>query len=1230
MRYRDLIKFDPITTVIQVTDITDESKAANLVKTYVMSDSMAENLRENMLRQLKLEETVDNKGVMLIGNYGTGKSHLMSVITAIAVDSENLQYCRNRKFAEDAECIAGKFEALSFDIGSVEMSLRNIFFTKVQADLQNRGIAFDFPAADQVAENKTTLLKMMDKFHEKYPDKGYLVVIDELLDYLKTRNDQEVIKDLNFLREVGEVVGKSRLRFVVGMQEKIYGNPRFAHISQTLNWVKDRYWQISIRKEDVQYVVSERILQKTEESKAWIRSHLQQFCSCYPELHGHMEEYVSLFPIHPAYFEAFSKIYIIEQRHILQTISNILEKILDENVAEDEPSLISYDSFWNVILNQPAWQTDPSVKEVVSASNKLHDIISHSFPKAIYKPMALKIIDGLSVHRLTTGDITVKAGLTEENMRDDFCLYLKDMPDQDADTLRGIIRVIMQDIFKTVSGQFIQHNDENGQYYLDVHAAVNYDELISQRAETLDNNTLNRAYWDLMYTCLDWNTPEYVTNFKIYQHTLNWHTHNIFRHGYIFMGTPENRPTAYPPEDYYIYFLPLYGSKTFIDEKKSDEVFFRYKPSEEFTAQLRMYAAAEILKIQSSGNDKLVYQRKSDEISRKLHRILNDAKATGYDVTYCGKTNIPMQIMQNAYRSENPLKETIELTAAICLNSYFENKYPEFPVFKEKITADNYKSIFTAVKDRFAGKDTKQANIFLESLGLMEAGKISAKNSRYAKYYDQMLSKRPKGSVINFDEIFEPRVEGANQIFEDYEEKHWHLPYVIAVPVFLAMVSSGQAVMDMKSGTITASNLETLTKKALADFEEIKYISHPKDIPLPELVKLYEVLDLPIGLITNPDEREKGLIQMLAKTDAMALVAATRVHELRQDTNLWDEALYPTTTRDAYRASAQKIVDTFNNFKARFNKVAKLNNFDMTIEQCEALEKDIQRMKVVEAYQKFANKCKDQVNYMMSISAYQLPDDLRNDITAAREQFRSIRDQIADTVDGDSAAAQVNSLLQGLKDRYIDWYMAEHNKHRLDVKESKRKNQLMNSGARGKLTRLKSIDFLPANKLDVLETKLAGLKTCYDLTPDKLKSATYCTSCRFMPDSNEPLVKGQLDVIEEQMEEMLADWTKSLHDTVSDPTLSDQMQYLTSEQQKRLKAFIETAELPEPVDTYFVDAVKKYIDGFDVVTIDSDQLLDTLIKRGPCNEEEFRKVLDEMVNKAIRGKDKSKLRIVVK
>jgi len=1230
MRYRDLIQFDPITTVIQVTDINDKDKAKNLVKTYVMSDSMADNIRENMLRQLKLSETVDNKGVMLIGNYGTGKSHLMSLITAIAVDAGNLQYCRNQKFAKDAAVIAGQFEAVSFDIGSVEMSLRNIFLTTVQKDLKKRGIDFSFPPADQVSENKSILLDMMAKFNAVYPDKGYLVVIDELLDYLKTRKDQDIIKDMSFLREVGEIVSKSKLRFVVGMQEKIFDNPRFSHISSTLNWFKDRYWQMSIRKEDVQYVVSERILQKTEESKAWIRAHLQPFCRSYPELTGHMEEYVSLFPIHPAYFEAFSKIYIIEQRHILQTISDILSRILDNEIEEDEPSIISYDSFWNVILNNLAWQTEPSVKEVVNASNKLHDIVSHSFPKPAYKPMALKIIDGLSVYRLTTGDITIKAGLTAENLRDDLCLYLKDMPDMDADTLQSMVRIVMKDIFKTVSGQFIQHNDENGQYYLDVHAAVNYDELIEHRAETLDDDALNRAYFDLIYTCLDWNAREHVTNFKIYQHTLNWHSHNIFRHGYVFMGTPDNRPTAYPPEDYYIYFLPLFGESKSLIEKKQDEVFFRYKPSEEFTDQLHLYAAAELLARQSSGNDKVAYTRKSDDIQRKLRKALNDARATGYAVTYQGKTRTPMEVMQNAYRPDNPLKETIELTASICLDSYFDTKYPEFPVFKEKITAENYRQVFIQVKDRFAGKETKQANAVLESLGLLDAGRISIKNSRYAKYYDNMLAKRPRGSVINFDEIFQPRYQGALQVFDDYEDKRWRLPFVMTIPVFLAMVSSGQAILDMKSGAVTASNLETLPRKALADFEEIRYISRPKDLPLAELVRLYEVLGLNSGLITVPDQREDGLKQMLAKASAWGTAAVNLEYQLRQDILLWDEALYPSTTREGYRTSAKRIVDTFNNFNARFNKVAKLNNFDMTLDQIQTLENDILKMKIVQAYRKFSEKCKDQVSYMMNISAYELPDDLQNDINAAKEKFQTIRDDIANTCNGESEAARINDILNGLKKRYIDWYMTEHAKHRLDFKETKRKNLLMQSGTRSSLTRLREIDFLPGTKLAVLETELAKLKTCCDLTPDKLNSVTVCSSCKFVPGGNEPLVKGQLDNIETQMEQMLAEWTKSLYDTVSDPTLSDQMQYLKPEQQSKLKAFIDTAKLPEPVDAYFIEAVKKYINGFDVVTIDSTQLLDALIKRGPCNEDDFRKAFNDLLNQATRGKDKSKLRIVVK
>jgi hypothetical protein len=66
---------------------------------------------------------------------------------------------------------------------------------------------------------------MMAAFHEAYPDHDLLLVMDELLDYLRTRKDQELILDLNFLRETGEVCKDLRFRFIAGVQEAILDSP---------------------------------------------------------------------------------------------------------------------------------------------------------------------------------------------------------------------------------------------------------------------------------------------------------------------------------------------------------------------------------------------------------------------------------------------------------------------------------------------------------------------------------------------------------------------------------------------------------------------------------------------------------------------------------------------------------------------------------------------------------------------------------------------------------------------------------------------------------------------------------------------------------------------------------------------------------------------------------------------------------------------------------------------
>ena len=473
MKYSQLIDFNPIEDVIQLISAGDKDKAREYVKSYIWPDKMAESLQSSVIDQLQMDEVIDNKGVLIVGNYGTGKSHLMSVISAIATDEDNLQYLQNKKFAQQMEPIAGKFEVLRIEIGGVVMPLYDVIMGYVQDDFDNRCIDFEAPDYNSVKSLKTVIQNMMMAFSEKYPDKGYLIIVDEFLSYLSSRDEREIVLDLEFFRALGEMCSKSKLRVVFGMQEKIFDNPRFSFVADTLKHVSDRFTQLIITKEATSYVVSERILKKTPEQKAMIRKHLEQFCGLYTGMSSRLEEFVDLFPIHPSYIDVFNKIYLIENRHILKNISVTIKGIFNTDVPQNAPGIISFDDYWPAIKSNGLLKSDVTISRVVNASQQLEDIINRAFPKAAYKPLAKKIIYALSVHRLTTNGLDVQFGLTAENLKDDLCLYLP-MPEEDADFLLALIKTTLRDIMTTVSGQFIIYNDANNQYYIDVDKIVDY------------------------------------------------------------------------------------------------------------------------------------------------------------------------------------------------------------------------------------------------------------------------------------------------------------------------------------------------------------------------------------------------------------------------------------------------------------------------------------------------------------------------------------------------------------------------------------------------------------------------------------------------------------------------------------------------------------------------------------------------------------------------------------
>lgn len=1224
MKYSDLISFNPIEDVIQLTTADDANRAKEYVKSYVMSDTMAVNLKSPVLDQLQMDEVVDNKGVLVVGNYGTGKSHLMSVISSIAKDADNLQYLQNKNFAKEMECIAGKFEVLRIEIGGVTMSLREILFGFIEDDFAARGIDFEVPDFDTVRDNKKLIRDMMMAFSTKYPDKGYLIVVDEFLSYLTSRDERQIVLDLEFFRALGEMCSKSKLRVIFGVQEKIFDNPRFSFVSDTLKHVSDRFTQIVITKEATSYVVSERILKKTPEQKALIRKHLEKFSMLYTGMSSRMDEFVDLFPIHPSYIDVFNKIYLIENRHILKNISMTIRDIFNRDVPENEPGIISFDNYWPAIKSNGLLKSDVTINRVVTASGQLEDIINRAFPKAAYKPLAIKIIYALSVHRLTTNGLDVHFGLTAENLKDDLCLFLP-MPEQDADFLLALIKTTLKDIMTTVSGQFIIYNDANNQYYIDVDKVVDYDEKIKQKASIMADGELNRYFYQLIYSCLDWDAKQYVPGFEIYQRDLNWDSHNIFREGYLFLGLPGERSTAQPERDFYIHIMPPYSSGSIAVKNLEDEVYFFFKSTAEFKEILGFFSAANAQAQISEGKDKDAYLSKAAMIRKKLIKYLSENKNTCFDIQYKGQKRQMIEVLRGRYNRDMDFKDTVDLAASLCLDEYFCGKYPDCPMMKTKVTRKNMAENVRQAFDYFAGRKTQTATLMLQSFGVLDGDKIRPEGSKYAAYYIDQLKQLPPQGVINYSDIFNVKYD------DQYEDKHFKINYLFTPIIFLSMVYAGYATMTLRNGTVlSASNLDTVPRIGVLDLYEFKYLARPAQMAMAELKKLFDVLEINPVLLDNPNDRDEGVKQLLKKAQETSNSAVLANQKLNNGFELWNEPLVDAQHLIAMQKACAAVKDEFSNYSARFNTPAKLNNFTLTFEEIDKLAEQITLIKAIAEYVTFKTDCANNVSYLSNIEFIDLGANFKQKLEAAKDEFRSARDSILTGTSGDAAAQKVNAALEKVKEEYIGIYFEEHKKKRLDIDDAKRRGKLQESSVLANLRKLRGVEILSAAKLTKIEQDMANLKVCYELTPTELKTTPICPHCHYNLGDQVPNVAGQLDNLDIRIDDLVTEWTQTLLNTISDPIVASQKEYLSAEQQKAIDDFITSGTLPKRVDDFFIKAIQALLKGFEPVVVDAKDLMDKLTKLPPMDEATFKQKLNELIAGYTKGKDEGKLRIIVK
>lgn len=185
-----------------------------------------------------------------------------------------------------------------------------------------------------------------------------------------------------------------------------------------------------------------------------------------------------------------------------------------------------------------------------------------------------------------------------------------------------------------------------------------------------------------------------------------------------------------------------------------------------------------------------------------------------------------------------------------------------------------------------------------------------------------------------------------------------------------------------------------------------------------------------------------------------------------------------------------------------------------------------------------------------------------------------------------------------------------------------------------KLNKLAHVSLLPHANLTDLKDRLIKLQTCFALIKDNLESSATCPHCGFRPvESERSLGASGMQVLEEvdqQMDDLVTQWTSALLENLNDPTAQESLNLLPAKQKKAVSQLLQDKELPDKVDNDFVQAIQSALSGLTAIPVTPQELTEALGGGTPCTVEQFEHRFEKFLEKTLVGKDRAKVRLVVK
>lgn len=337
-RIGELIEIPPVKTVIQLSDSTDPELRNFLTESFLLTDEVRQVL-EAFFNCLINQE---GKGFFLEGNYGSGKSHLLTVLNLLLDYQESWQ---KENIASDLSeyknHIKGK-DFLTVSVSLVEHSsserLEDIIIEGIVKSTNNKQYEFD-----SSNYKRKDFFQDVDRYLTGGNCAGLVILIDELSEFLRSKPDgRSFNEDIRFLQYMGEYTLSKKCWIMATLQE---GIEKTGEITKgVFTKINDRFTaHFHLTGTHIEEIVSERLIKK----KSGVEEDLLKVYKYYTDSFSYWpvskECFFKLYPVNPLSIKILDNLKPLFSQH--RGIIDFIHYRLQGDKARNISSMLEEDAY---------------------------------------------------------------------------------------------------------------------------------------------------------------------------------------------------------------------------------------------------------------------------------------------------------------------------------------------------------------------------------------------------------------------------------------------------------------------------------------------------------------------------------------------------------------------------------------------------------------------------------------------------------------------------------------------------------------------------------------------------------------------------------------------------------------------------------------------------------------------------------------------------------------------